>query len=68
MTYTQTKQFNQAIAQVEANTCYRLTGATNARGGFFVPVASDGETVIGECFELSWRQIKNVAALEKPII
>ena len=57
-------KFNEAIQKIEANTCFRLTAATDKNSAFFVPVAKDGKTVIGECFELTWRKIKKLALLE----
>ena len=59
-------QFKEAITAIEENTCFRLTAATDKESAFFVPVAKDGETVIGDAFELTRAKIMQLAKLEKP--
>jgi len=55
----------EAIKKVESQTCYRVTAMTT-ESAFFVPVGSDGETVIGPCFELSNDKILKLAKLKRP--
>ncbi len=57
--------FDQAIEEIEASTCFRLTARTDAGSAFFVPVASDGETVVGDCFELSKAKIIALAKTQR---
>ena len=56
----------EAINKIEQNTCFRMTAMAGEKSAFFVPVGSDGKTVIGECFELSRAKIIKLASLEKP--
>ncbi len=56
------KEYDQAIATIEENTCFRFTAGIDDSGAFFVPTSPDG-TVIGDTFQLTWEGIKQLAAL-----
>ena len=57
-------EFDRVLALVEKKTCFRYTAGTlDASSAFMVPVAQDGKTVIGECVEFSWKQLKALSEL-----
>ncbi len=58
--------FQEAITAIEKNTCFRLTAVAGEESAFFVPVAQDGKTVIGDCIELTRAKIMKLAQLKKP--
>jgi hypothetical protein len=60
-------EFDRVLHLVEEKTCFRYTAGTlDASSAFMVPVAGDGETVMGPCVEFSWKQLKALAALPYP--
>jgi len=61
-------EYERVLALVENKTGFRYTAGTiDASSAFMVPVGSDGETVIGECVEFTWKQLKVMSELpDKP--
>jgi len=60
-------EFDRVLRLVEQKTRFRYTAGTlDASSAFMVPVASDGETVIGPCMEFSWKQLQAMAELPAP--
>ncbi len=55
----------EAINKIEKTTCFRMTAMTNEESAFFVPVANDGKTVIGNVFEMTRTKILKLASIEK---
>ena len=59
-------EVQKAIEHIEKETCFKMTTMTDKESAFFVPVAADGKTVIGPCFEMSRSTILKLAAVVKP--
>ena len=65
MTKPTEAEFNDAIKALEEKTCYRMTAKTDVGSAFFVPV-TEKDNPMAPAFEMSWKQIKAVAALPRP--
>jgi hypothetical protein len=59
-------EFDEAIKEIEKNTCFRVTAITDKETAFFVPVAEDGETPIGPCLHFNRSKIMKLAAVGTP--
>ena len=60
-------EFDRVLHLVEEKTCFRYTaGCLEDSSAFMVPVATDGESVIGPCVRFTWKQLRALAALPYP--